>query len=91
MGLPNDAAKGPEGDWDAKFAGVCNLIPVADELYLYYSGANIPHNIKGEDGKKKTVADWPGKTIAGQHRADAVGLLRRRLLRPAAARIDTGG
>ena len=54
------------------------MIPVGDELYLYYSGANIPHNIKGEDGKKKTVGGWPGKTIAGQHRAYAVGLAKLR-------------
>ena len=69
---------GPPGDWDSKFAAACNLIPVGDELWLYYSGANIPHNVKAEDGSKGSVKDWPGRMIDGERQAYAVGIAKLR-------------
>jgi hypothetical protein len=69
---------GRKGEWDSKFAGACNMVPVGDELWIYYSGANIPHNVKNETGGRGSVRDWPGRVIDGEHRAYAVGLAKLR-------------
>ena len=69
---------GEAGEWDSRWAGVCNMIPVGDELRLYYSGANIPHNIMAEGGGRGSVRDWPGRVIDGERRAYAVGIARLR-------------
>ena len=71
-------ATGEPGDWDSRWAGPCNLIPVGDELWLYYSGANIPHNVKAEDGGRGSVKDWPGRVIDGERRAYGVGVAKLR-------------
>ena len=69
---------GEAGDWDSRWAGACNLIPVGDELRLYYSGANIPHNVKAEDGGRGSVKDWPGRVIDDERRAYGVGIAKLR-------------
>ena len=73
-----------------RWAGACNLIPVGDELWLYYSGANIPHNVKAADGGRGSVKDWPGRVIDGERRAYAVGIAKLRRDGFAAARPESG-
>ncbi len=81
---------GEAGDWDSRWASVCNMIPVGDELRLYYSGANIPHNVMAEGGGRGSVRDWPGRVIDGERRAYAVGVARMRRDGFAALRADSG-
>ena len=81
---------GEAGDWDSRWASVCNMIPVGDELWLYYSGANIPHNVLAEGGGRGSVRDWPGRVIDGERRAYAVGLARLRRDGFAALRPTSG-
>ena len=81
---------GERGDWDSRWASVCNMIPVGDELRLYYSGANIPHNVMAEGGGRGSVRDWPGRVIDGERRAYAVGLARLRRDGFAVLRAEVG-
>lgn len=69
---------GAKGEWDSQYACICNLIEVDDELFLYYSGANIPHDVRGEDGKRKSVREYIGKEIDGERWAYAIGLAKLR-------------
>ena len=70
---------GDKGEWDSQYACICNLIEVGDELYLYYSGANIPHDLRGEDGTRKSVSPYSGEVVDGERWAYAVGLAKLRL------------
>ena len=67
---------GPVGAFDSYYSCVCTMIPVGDELYLYYLGANFPHTPPGEDGKKGSQKAWIGSVVDGEMRAFAPGLAR---------------
>ncbi len=69
---------GEPGDWDSRFAAACKLIQVGDEIWLYYPGANIPHNVPGEDGRRGSTREWSGREIDGERRAYAVGIAKLR-------------
>ena len=69
---------GAKGEWDSQYACICNLIEVGDELFFYYSGANIPHDLRGEDGKRISVSKYIGEVIDGERWAYAVGLAKLR-------------
>jgi len=82
FGAQKFAPLGPKGAWDSKVAIGCKLIPRGDELWLYYSGANIPHNIydatKVKDLGRGSVKGWAGNVIDGEKRAYAIGLAKLR-------------
>ena len=69
---------GEKGEWDSGFAVAHTLLPVGDELWLYYSAGNIPHNIPNADGTRGSVRDWPGQVVDGELRIYAVGLSKLR-------------
>ena len=69
---------GAPGEWDSRYACICNCIEVGDELFLYYSGANIPHDLRGEDGRRLKVGEYVGQVMDGERWAYAVGLAKLR-------------
>lgn len=69
-------ANGPAGTFDSYYSCACNVIPVGDELYIYYLGANFPHTPPGKDGKKGSQKSLIGTVVDGERMAFAVGLAR---------------
>lgn len=67
---------GPPGTFDSYFSCVCTMIPVGDELYLYYLAANFPHTPPGEDGKRGSQKVWIGNVMDGELRAFSAGLAK---------------
>ena len=67
---------GEAGAFDSYYSCVCTMIPVGDELYLYYLGANFPHTPPGEGGKKGSQKAWIGSVVDGELRAFAPGLAK---------------
>jgi hypothetical protein len=65
---------GAPGSFDSYYSCVCTMIPIGDELYLYYLGANFPHTPPGKDGKKGSQKLLIGTEVDGQTMAFAPGL-----------------
>jgi hypothetical protein len=67
---------GAAGSFDSYYACVCTMIPVGDELFFYYLGANFPHTPRGEGGKKGSQKLLIGTEVDGERMAFAPGLAK---------------
>ena len=68
---------GPRGAFDSYFSCVCTMIPVGDELYIYYLAANFPHTPPGDGERKRgSQKEWIGQVKDGELRAFSAGLAK---------------